>query len=210
MTRARSSRRRSRAARGFTLIEVVVALGVMVVGVMGVIAMQQQTIMVNSIARQRSVATQIAQTWIDRLKQDALMNWTQAPDPIAGLTAQQVIGGTAWLSRVNMAPNVFQQIPQSPVQNGASNAFDFRGNEIAGGVWGGVVPAGTSPWFCVSFRPAWVYVGRALRVDVRVFWPRPQSGANVVDCVDVAPAGALPRRYMSTYLSTVLKYAEVR
>lgn len=210
MTRARSSRGRARAAHGFTLIEVVVALGVMVIGVMGVIVMQQQTIMVNSIARQRSVATQIAQTWIERLKQDALINWTQAPDPTTGLTAEQVIGGTAWLSRVNTAPNVFQQIPQSPVQTDASNAFDFRGNEIPGGVFGGAVPAGTNPWFCVSFRPAWVYVGRALRVDVRVFWPRPQSGPNVVDCVDVAPTAGLPNRYMSTYLSTVIKYTEVR
>jgi type IV pilus modification protein PilV len=209
MTRVRSSRRRSRAARGFTLIEVVVALGVMVIGVMGVIAMQQQTIMVNSIARQRSVAIQIAQTWIDRLKQDALINWTQAPDPAVGLTAETVIGGTAWLSRVNVAPNVFQQIPQSTVQNDASNAFDFRGNEVAG-VWDGAVPAGANPWFCVSFRPAWVYVGRALRVDVRVFWPRPQSGPGIVDCVDTAPAAALPGRYMSTYLSTVIKYTEVR
>jgi hypothetical protein len=102
---------------------------------------------------------------------------------------------------------VFQQIPQSAVQTDASNAFDFRGNEIAG-VWGGAVPANANPWFCVSFRPAWVYVGRALRVDVRVFWPRPQSGQNLVDCVDDQPM--LPGRYMSTYLSTVIKYTEVR
>jgi len=209
MMRARRSKRTRARSSGFTLIEVVVSIGLMILGMMGVIALQKQTILTNSIARQRSVANQIAQSWIENLKQDALMNWTQAPDAMNGLTPVQVVAGAAWLSAVNVAPNVFQQIPQSPVQTFVTNAYDFRGNPLPG-VWNGNVPAGTNPWFCVSFRPAWVYPGRAMRVDVRVFWLRPQSGAFAVDCVDPAPAGPLPGRYASTYLSTVIKYTEVR
>lgn len=206
---ARGTRRRSRRrarTRGFTIVEVIVAMGVMVLGMMGIFALQKQTLLANSIGRQRAIAHQIAQTWIEYLKQDALINWTQAGETEAGPPAAQVIAPTAWLSAVNVLPGVFQQIPASAVQDQVSNAFDFRGDAIRGGVRNGVVPAGTSPWFCVSFRPQWVYLGRALRVDVRVFWPRPQSGNVVVDCVDPAPNAGLPNQFMSVYLSTVLKY----
>lgn len=209
LARRPRARRRAR-ARGFTIIEVIVAMGVMVLGMLGIFALQKQTLMANSIGRQRAIAHQVAQTWIEYLKQDALLNWTRAGEQ-DGVTAAQAIGPAAWLSIVNVQPNIFQQIPISPVQNQVSNAFDFRGNAIPGGIQNGAVPPGASPWFCVSFRPAWVYLGRALRVDVRVFWPRPQSG-NVapVDCVDPSPNGALPARFMSVYLSTVLKYTEPR
>ena len=64
-------RARSARARGFTLIEVMVALGVMTVGVFGLIALQLYTIRSNSHARQLGIATQIAQQWIERIKQDA-------------------------------------------------------------------------------------------------------------------------------------------
>lgn len=207
MMRARRSKRAR--SRGFTVIEVVVAMGLMMVGMMGIFALQKHTIMTNSISRQRSIAYQVAQTWIEYLKQDALINWTQAGEQ-DGVPASVAIGGTAWLSAVNAAPNIFQQIPQSNVQRLPTNAYDFRGFPIAGGVWNGNVPAGTSPWFCASFRPAWVYLGRALRVDVRVFWPRPQGGNLVVDCIDPAPNGGLPARFMSVYLSTVIKYTDIR
>jgi len=201
----RHARTRRARAQEFTLIDVVVAMGVMVIGTMAIIGLQQQTVAVNSLARQRSVATQIAQTWIERLKQDALTGWTQVPDPTVGLTAATVIAGTQWLSAVNAAPNVFQPFPLLNVN--ASNAFDFRGNElppVAGGL------GAANAWFCVSFRPAWVFPGHALRVDVRVFWPRPRRGAVVVNCVDngaaLSPGGALFDQFSTVYLSTVIKH----
>jgi hypothetical protein len=46
-----------------------------------------------------------------------------------------------------------------------------------------------------------------------VFWPRPRSGAVVVDCVDdnvaLSPGGALEAVFSTTYLSTVITHSQV-
>lgn len=196
-TQARSARRK----RGFTIIEVVVAMGVMVVGVMAVVSLQTHTVKVNSLARQMSTANQIAQTWLERMKQDA-HRWNQPGDPLGTPTPIQALAQTQWLQAVNAVPGRFQTVP---VSASSSGAFDFQGNEI-------VLGAAGAPFFCVGFKPAWVYIGHAIRIDVRVFWPRERAAA-VVDCVDtdapLNPGGALFGRFHTVYLSTVIKHTRV-
>ncbi|MGD8861769.1 MAG: prepilin-type N-terminal cleavage/methylation domain-containing protein [Myxococcales bacterium] len=209
MTR-RDARRRNRG--GFTLIEVMVSLGVMTVGAMAVIALQQHTVRANTHARELTTAMNIAQMWVERIKQDNA-TWTQAGfvGTAGQPTPQQVLQNTNWLNRVNVLPNVFQTIvvPAWVDEDSISNAFDFNGKEVSADA--------SNVHFCASFRPAWVYVGRALRVDVRVWWARAGTGADIntdfPQCADdgvrLSPGGAMFNNYHVVYLPTVVRMLAV-
>ena len=174
--------------RGFTLIEVMVALTVMATGALGVMAMQRHVILGNRHARRIDIATQIAETWIERLKLDA----TQWPLMHArhprlatynvGPRDSSTLRDTEWLRQIVGTPGVFQTItinPDPAVGTGPniSNAFDFFGQDV---ILGGGVPH----FYCASFRLAWARwelapAGgwpRAIRADVRVWWPHEGSG----------------------------------
>ena len=198
-TRA-SKARRARRQGGFTIVEVIVSMGVMVIGVMALVGLQTHMVQINSLARQMSTANQIAQTWLERMKEDA-HRWTEPSTPLLQ-TPIQVLAQTTWLQAVNVAPNLFQTVPMTAATSGA---FDFQGNEILLGTAG-------VPFFCVGFRPGWVYIGRAIRVDVRVFWPRERASA-IVNCVDthnpLNPGGAQFNQFHTVYLSTVIKHTVV-
>lgn len=193
--------RTKRRARGFTIVEVIVAMGLMVMGTMVIIGLQSHTVAVNSLARQMSTANNIAQTWIERMKQDS-HRWTQVGNE-NGVTLIQALQGTLWLQAVNATPNVFQTVP---IMLNTSGAFDFQGNEIFLNQ-----PGAPAPFFCTGYRTAWGWPGRTVRVDVRVFWPRERTGA-VANCIDtnapLNPGGVLFSRFHTVYLSTVVKYNE--
>jgi type II secretory pathway pseudopilin PulG len=194
-------RRSPRGASGFTIVEVIVSMGVMVIGIMAIVALQSHTVHVNSLARQMSTANQIAQTWLERMKQDA-QRWNQSGDPNSGGSPVIALAQTQWLQQVNAAPGLFQAIPMSPINSGV---FDFQGNEL-------LTNAGAAPFFCTSFKPQWVYIGRSMRVDVRVFWPKARASA-IANCIDtdaaLNPGGALFDRFHILYLSTVINYMQL-
>jgi type II secretory pathway pseudopilin PulG len=204
MSAQRKDKRRARSASGFTIIEVIVAMGVMVIGVMALVGLQSHTMHVNSFARQMTTAGQIAQTWLERMKQDA-QTWTEPGGALPDFNESpvQVLAATQWLQQVNAAPGRFQAIPMGI---NTSGAFDFQGNELLSG---SAIP----PYFCTSFKPQWVWSGHAIRVDVRVFWPRERASA-IVNCIDndaaLNPGGALVNRFHFYYLSTVIKYMKGR
>ena len=196
----RSRRKQS----GFTLIEVMVSLGIMVIAGMAIIGLQQQITRANTHARQITTATQIAQNWIERLKLDAI-GWTA----IGNLT------GTTYLRDIP-APgtvNGFTPIPiQTPTTAGVtrvmSAAFDYYGFDLN-------TTAGPPPnlFYCASHRLNWVFDNqRVIRADVRVWWARDGAGAIQTDyptCQDnntaLNPGGANFDRYHIVYLSTVLR-----
>ena len=82
MTRARPT---STTARGYTAIEVLMAMTVMAIGGAAVITMQKTSVTANLDARRADVANSIARTWVERLRRDG-MAWT-SPGPES--TAQQ-------------------------------------------------------------------------------------------------------------------------
>ena len=66
---------------GYTLIEVMAAVAVMTVGATGIVMLQGATQHANQDAYEASVALNFANTWIERVKRDAL-NWrTQGTSP---------------------------------------------------------------------------------------------------------------------------------
>ena len=198
-----------RARSGFTLIEVMISLGVMMIGAMAILSLQQHTIRSNMHARRVTIAMQIAQRWVERFKQDALLWRTVAVfnSPNGEPNDATVLANTAYLNKVAVAPNQWQKIPN--VTNTISNAFDFQGDDTAQN--GSERPI----FYCAGFRPAWVYYGRALRVDVRVWWPREDISAQVADLTRTFPncdddntlsaGGANLNNFHVVYLPTVIR-----
>ncbi|MFI5307157.1 MAG: prepilin-type N-terminal cleavage/methylation domain-containing protein, partial [Polyangiales bacterium] len=133
----------TRARRGgFTLIEVMVSLGIMTVGALGMLALEQHTIRSNSHARQLSTAMQLAQLWVERLKQDG-SRWIVAGATPGGPNAAIILAQTSFLVQVAANANKFQTIANTTAT--VSNAFDYQGNDVAN----------NSPnvFYCASFRP---------------------------------------------------------
>jgi len=205
----RSARRR--AQRGFTLIEVMVSLGIMMIGAMAVIGLQAQTIRANGYARQLTTATQIGQIWIERLKQDACL-WTQraalTPVPPETVLAATALGPTTYLSDILAQRGRWVSPPADAIL--LSRGFDFQGDDAP-------TAAGTpTPFYCSAYRLNWVFFGEAIRADVRVWWPRAGSAANPLadfpgcgsaggslDSLD--PGGAAVNNYHAVYVSTVMR-----
>jgi type IV pilus modification protein PilV len=204
--RGRDVQRTRRRRAGFTVVEVMVSLGIMTVGAMGIIALQTHAIRSNGHARQLTIGMQIAQRWIERLKQDT-HTWNQAGAP------GTVLANTDYLQVINGAPNVFSVIPNSTTAT-ASRAFDYRGQDVAADLEESAI------FYCAAMRPAWVYFGRAMRVDVRVWWPREgydtrtEFGGCDVNFAQLDPGGAgtlyNKNAFHVVYLSTVLRLNPLR
>lgn len=190
---------------GFTLVEVMVSLGVMTIGAMAILALQQQIIRGNSHARQITVATQIAQNVIERLKTDAV-SWTAPGVPNAATSL--------YLSTVTPgAIGTFTTLPFYSVNNAGvtrivSNGFDYYGDDLN-------TSAGSPAnlFYCASYRLTFVYTNnRIMRADVRVWWAQEGQAAIRTDfpnCQDdgarLSPGGTMINNYHIVYLSTVLR-----
>lgn len=206
---------------GFTLVEVMVSLGVMTIGAMALMAMQQQTTRANIHAREMTMATQIAQNWVERLKLDA-MQWTTTQG-----TVNNDLANTTYLQAIlaNPGDGVFQQVLFTPLGSTTRFAgYNYLGDEIDPSAAPDEVSSGAlasqTLRYCASYRMSWVYLRRAMRADVRVWWPRDMLGSttkatanNIVDdfpgCDDnntaLNPGGAEFDNYHVVYLSTTLR-----
>ena len=216
----------TRRAQGFTLIEVMVAISLMGVGAMGLVSLLRHTARGSRSARQMDIATQIAESWLERLKVDAL-EW-ELPADGGALQVQtsdnttrdvavetQLLVNTQWLKEVSDhdgATGEYQPLPiNTAVDTGSgpdiSNAFDELGRDIAAG--------NGDHAFCSSFRLSWVHWPRAMRADVRVWWPRAGRGINPATdpfntCADDNLTPAQLTDYHTVYLSTVLSATRVK
>jgi prepilin-type N-terminal cleavage/methylation domain-containing protein len=153
MSRAITQWRRGR-ERGYTLVELMMALALFTVAVLGIIAMQKITVASNAHAKNVAIAQRIAQAWAGQLEMDA--------------TAWRItFGGGGWLNDAN----VWQRPAHIPAR-GFGGAFDALGNPLADA---DVARAS----FCTHLRMAWLYpttMGMGgngmLRAEIRVFWLR--------------------------------------
>jgi prepilin-type N-terminal cleavage/methylation domain-containing protein len=160
--------RPSTTARGYTAIEVLMAMTVMAIGGAAVITMQKTSVTANLDARRTDVANAIARTWVERLRRDA-MAWT-LPGPegtgnnIANaLLISQGIGaaGTWFLPTAEAGVNV----PET-----TSPAFDILGRDLPQAQW-------AIADFCVNVRLTFLTQtatppgGDLIEADVRVLWP---------------------------------------
>jgi prepilin-type N-terminal cleavage/methylation domain-containing protein len=199
--------------KGFTLVEVMVALGVMTISAMALMSMQGQATRANGHARDMTTAAQIAQTVLERLKLDALA-WTSitAADP------GDVTLATVWLKDIASAiPGNFMTLSaQSFTRLGntvqLSNAFNQYGEDVP--LTGAAAGVLASVKFCASTRLGWIYTTRrVIRADVRVWWTKEVPTRSILGdfllCADdnsrLAPGGARYDDYHTVYLSTVIR-----
>lgn len=169
MTRTHQVTRRIRPS-GFTLLEVMMALAVMTIGGSALIGMQAMTARFNTQSRQTAIATDIAQTWAERLKQDAV-SWNLA-DPLGLVT-------TTWIRDADVGINTWMMpvTAQMPVAlPWRTPAFDRYGRDVDPTVVASI-------FYCVAYRfiPVVPAVGArtpSMRVDIRVFWPREGTGSS--------------------------------
>lgn len=195
----RALRSRSRRSRGgYTLVEIMVAIGILMVGSAGIFAIQQGAIMANSEARRASTAGYVAANVIERIRRDALQ-WRSGGAAMTGtaldstsylVNAGTIPGGppTAWM---NLTPTAL----------GESWGFDY---------WGRDTTVAADMAYCAQMRFQWVIAAQAIRADVRVAYPRrgEDSGSSAwVGCPDVNTASStlLPTlRFVHT--STVVRW----
>lgn len=157
---ARSMRwRRGRRARGYTLVELMMAIALFTVGVLGIISMQKLTVVSNAHAKDVSVAQRVAQSWASQLELDATQ-WRSAFGP------GWLNSNAAWGRPTYVAGRTF----------GA--AFDSLGNPLTDSV-----ADQARARFCTHVRMSWLYPNNGtvmsgnamLRAEVRVFWLREGS-----------------------------------
>ena len=141
---------------GFTLIEVMIAIGIMTVGSLGILSMHQAVTGANRSAHEMNTALAITERWIERVERDAL-SWSDE-----GLNSTS-LGATAYLRPLAGTTTATAWFRPDPSNNDESYAVDFFGRDTASG---GEIK------YCTNLRLSWLRQGRSARVDVRTFWYR--------------------------------------
>ena len=186
--------------RGYTIVELLMALTVLAIGVSGVIAMQKITITSNQHAKNLAMATHIAQAWQERLAADAAQ-WNH-PSPTLNMDD---ITETRWLQQVVGNAGVwFRPSYDQNLDFGAG--FDALGNVVSDANIEQAV-------YCTHLRLTWLYAPAAgnglIRAEIRVFWARDAGTVNAQPvCAPETPAQNVQNasnRYHFVYQTTAIK-----
>lgn len=185
------------ASRGYTVMEVMMSLAILGVGASGVMAVQKATLLANTSAKNLATANFIAETWMERLRVDALQ-WN---DP-AGVP--DLASDTAWLKAAATSPVWVIPPTIAAPMSGGSDA-DVTGADT---FLTDPVPLAASA-FCTqlrlkSFDPTTLPTYRKLiRVEVRVLWARV---GRPLDCTTLNPADTTLRNdYGAVYLTSAVQ-----
>lgn len=143
---------------GFTLIEVMIAIGIMTVGSLGILAMHQGVSQANRTALEMNTALAITERWVERVERDSL-SWTEQ-----GLTSNSLdtTDHLQKLKNIGSATNWFKPTPPP----GESFDFDYFGDDVTG------TSNANPPKYCTNLRLSWLRQGSSARVDIRTFWFR--------------------------------------
>ncbi|HVJ17254.1 MAG TPA: prepilin-type N-terminal cleavage/methylation domain-containing protein, partial [Polyangiaceae bacterium] len=109
-----------RRTRGYTAVELMMALGLFAVGVSGIIAMQKLTIVSNQHAKNLAIATHIAQAWMDQLAADSTL-WTQVSGSL---------NSTQWVVNSGGSTDGVWQLPPWDANRAFGPGFDALGAPI--------------------------------------------------------------------------------
>jgi len=179
--------------RGTTVVEVMMALSMLAIGASGIIAMQKLTIVSNRDAKNLEVANEIARTWVERLRGDAMV-WNFP----SGLNESSDIADTVWLNGNIAAPGAadwFRPVNQSVGIYGVHDALG-RDDPTA-------VAAPNGP-FCVNLRLTWIRLDKSVRAEVRVYWLRQGIGGWTTPSVPASPlCGSDPKNPPGIQFETV-------
>jgi len=149
------SRLNQRNQPGFTLVEVMIAIGIMTVGSLGILSMHHAVSGANRSAQEMSTAVAITERWVERIERDSLA-WSAQ-----GLNTS-VLTGTDYLSPLAGTVSSTGWFTPSP-STGESFAFNYFGEDTN--------TAGEIK-YCTNLRLNWLRQGSSARVDIRTFWYR--------------------------------------
>ncbi len=196
------SRRTRSGRRGFTLVEVMMAISVMTVGAIAIFSMQSATATGARRSRLVTTATEVNRFWMERVKLEAL-RW--------GPTAYATI---PWLNALPAAGTGSSDwfLPQA---RGTGDTLVTAASDWYGAPM--VMPsgAGTPPApYCTSLRWTWMSTGteQVARLDVRTWWHRQDraAGTTIAGCgadqVAVTSAIADIGNFGVVYGSTVVRW----
>lgn len=172
-----SARCRLPRRRGYTMIEIMVALAMLGIGAVGLAAIQKTTIIGNSTARNLVTANAVASTWVERLRTDALI-WNTG-----------LLSSTLWLNAAT--PDLGNWAAPALVAGRGSPRADIMGADLFDGdpqIQG----------FCTQLRLTQLYP-TMVRAEIRVFWDK--QGAPVSCAGSNADIEKEPR-YGFVYLTT--------
>jgi len=154
----RSARKRLGRRRGYTLVELMMALALFAVAVVGIISMQKVAVVSNAHAKNVAIAQRIAQGWAGQLEMDA--------------TEWQVGFGPGWLN----GSNLWERPPYLGARQ-FGGAFDALGNPLRDTELSRAA-------FCSHVRTTWLFPSTmgmggngTLRAEIRVFWLRDGEAA---------------------------------
>jgi prepilin-type N-terminal cleavage/methylation domain-containing protein len=199
--------------RGYTAVEVLMAMTVMAIGAAAVMSMQKASVQGNLDARKTDIANSIARIWVERLQRDS-MGWTlpSSANPSGNnFASAKLLGGHvtgAWFLPIDY----MGATPET-----MSPGFDILGRDLASSD----LPTAQ---FCANVRLTWL-VPQALpgeagliRADVRVLWPRglfnsPTGGSTGGFCTSAVATQANPDlfslgqqpQYHAIYLTTTIR-----
>jgi type IV pilus assembly protein PilV len=177
-----------------------IALTLLAVGTSGVIAMQKVTALANRDAKSLVIATQVARTWVERLRADATQ-WNH-PSPT---NPEDDRADTRWLKTVNgvwFRPT--DDLAGSPAADALGN--DVSDTDLANAA------------FCTNVRLTWLYgpppgtpPPYLIRAEVRVYWLRDGGGGSVeagkTICdpgIDLSKISPSLERYHFVYLTSAI------
>jgi len=173
----------TRRTRGYTVVELMMALAVFASGVTGIIAMQRSTVSSNQFAKNVTIASGIGQAWLSQLAADSTL-WVRTPNA----TDTSNVTKTTWLGTVTTLDGLWQ-LPAYDNSRAFGPEFDGFGEPVvANGV------------FCAQIRLTWLYGDQSpqqntgtsgnglIRTEVRVFWPRDGNASVTADCNDPTQA----------------------
>lgn len=178
-------RRPEQGAAGFTILEVLIAVLVLAIGFIGILGMQSVAIQTSRASSDLRVATEIAETTMERIQRDAQM-WGQTGSPGdwgPGRWLNSALGsaGTdtwAWPPRPEGTASrepAFNGLGLAERDSAASPDYTNRNNR-----------------FCVDYRTDWLRGATFARITVRVRWARNSDGeARLLNnCGNLAQADA--------------------
>ena len=145
-----------RAAAGFTLIEVMIAIGIMTVGSLGILSMHHAVTGANRSAHDMNTALAITERWMERIERDSLAWSTQGPNSAE-------LAGTDYLSGLAGTVSATDWFTPAPSDGDEHPSFDYFGRDT---------DVSSEIKYCTNLRLSWLRQGSSARVDVRTFWYR--------------------------------------
>jgi prepilin-type N-terminal cleavage/methylation domain-containing protein len=162
--RAAALRRRALGRRfraGYTAVEVLMAMAVLAVGVVGIIATEKITLASNVHSKNLAIATHVAEAWLGMLDAEAAL-WNTSATPF---------GRTIWLAQGAGLSTWFRPNDDATLNFGP--AFNALGNPVR------TVDQDPNARFCADLRLSPLTTsntgGGLMRAEVRVIWLRNEN-----------------------------------